>query len=120
MKEPLTPSRERDRLEALADYDLLDAPNEEVFDAFACVAASAALGCSSQGSSAVADGGRTRPGDSGHVTTADGGKDGDARKKDGGAPASDTIQVGSLSVRVVPSTANVSILAPDGVRSPTA
>src|SRR5580700_3144039 len=39
MKEPSTPPRESDRLKALAEYDLLDAPNEEVFDAFACVAA---------------------------------------------------------------------------------
>lgn len=39
MKEPSKPSRESDRLRALAEYDLLDAPNEEVFDAFACVAA---------------------------------------------------------------------------------
>ncbi|MGA2396207.1 MAG: ATP-binding protein [Candidatus Lustribacter sp.] len=39
MKEPSAPTRETDRLKALAEYDLLDVPNEEVFDAFACVAA---------------------------------------------------------------------------------
>ena len=39
MKEPPTPSREDERLTALAEYNLLDAPYEEVFDAFACVAA---------------------------------------------------------------------------------
>ena len=39
MKEPPTPSSEDERLKALAEYNLLDAPNEEVFDAFARVAA---------------------------------------------------------------------------------
>src|ERR1019366_10248542 len=39
MKEPPTPSSEVERLNALADYSLLDTPNEEVFDAFARVAA---------------------------------------------------------------------------------
>jgi two-component system, OmpR family, sensor histidine kinase VicK len=39
MKEPPLPSREDERLKALAEYHLLDAPNEEVFDAFARVAA---------------------------------------------------------------------------------
>ena len=39
MKEPPTPSREDERLKALAEYNLLDTPNEEVFDAFARVAA---------------------------------------------------------------------------------
>jgi PAS domain S-box-containing protein len=39
MKEPPTPSREDERLTALAEYNLLDAPYEEVFDAFARVAA---------------------------------------------------------------------------------
>ena len=39
MKEPATPSREDERLKALAEYNLLDTPNEEVFDAFARVAA---------------------------------------------------------------------------------
>jgi PAS domain S-box-containing protein len=39
MKEPSPSSRDDERLKALAEYDLLDAPYEEVFDAFACVAA---------------------------------------------------------------------------------
>ena len=39
MKEPPTPSREDERLKTLADYNLLETPNEEVFDAFARVAA---------------------------------------------------------------------------------
>ena len=39
MKEPPTPASENERLKALADYNLLDSPNEEVFDAFARVAA---------------------------------------------------------------------------------
>src|SRR5271170_4963767 len=39
MKEPATPASENERLKALAEYNLLDSPNEEVFDAFARVAA---------------------------------------------------------------------------------
>ncbi len=39
MKEPPTPTGEDERLSALAEYGLLDIPNEEVFDAFARVAA---------------------------------------------------------------------------------
>jgi PAS domain S-box-containing protein len=39
MKEPPTPTGEDERLAALAEYDLLGTPNEEVFDAFARVAA---------------------------------------------------------------------------------
>jgi PAS domain S-box-containing protein len=39
MKEPPPTTHDGERLKALAEYDLLDAPYEEVFDAFACVAA---------------------------------------------------------------------------------
>ena len=39
MKEPARPSSEDERLKALEAYNLLDGPNEEVFDAFARVAA---------------------------------------------------------------------------------
>ena len=39
MKEPPLPTGEDERLAALKEYDLLDSPNEEVFDAFARVAA---------------------------------------------------------------------------------
>jgi PAS domain S-box-containing protein len=39
MKEPPTPTGEDERLVALAEYDVLDTPNEAVFDAFARVAA---------------------------------------------------------------------------------
>jgi len=39
MKEKPAPTREDERLAALVEYDLLDLPNEEVFDAFARVAA---------------------------------------------------------------------------------
>jgi signal transduction histidine kinase len=39
MKEPPKPTGEDERLSALEDYDLLDSPNEEVFAAFARVAA---------------------------------------------------------------------------------
>ena len=39
MKEPPKPTGEDERLATLMEYDLLDGPNEEVFDAFARVAA---------------------------------------------------------------------------------
>ncbi len=39
MKEPPTPTGDDERLAALAEFGLLDAPDEEVFDAFARVAA---------------------------------------------------------------------------------
>ena len=39
MKEPPKATGEGERLKALAEYHLLDTPNEEVFDAFARVAA---------------------------------------------------------------------------------
>lgn len=79
------------------------------------IAALTAAGCTSQSGSTSPDGGGHPAAEAGQAKK-DGGKDAtrDGTSDAKASPVADTIPVGNLSLRVVPSTANVSVLGPDG------